>query len=81
MKNQTYSEVLEDCLIKLGEAMKAFIDAVRENWGELVEFVEQITDTYLILGDKPSWNTPKKLMRKSQVFNKKPLMARARSNC
>lgn len=81
MNNETYSEVLVDRLIKIGEAFQAFVNAVHNIWRESVEFIEQIHEAYLILDEKSIWNTPKKLLMKSQVLNRKPLLARARSTC
>jgi hypothetical protein len=80
MKNQTYSEALMDCIIKLGEALEVLGEAIKEQFGHIKEFIEQ-HEGLEYLNDKPVWNTPKKLVLKSQVFNKKPMMARARSCC
>ncbi|SDM17657.1 hypothetical protein [Bacillus sp. OK048] len=63
------------------KALFVFVDSCRESWGALVKCVEEINEYYLILDDKPDWNTPKKIVLKSQVLIRKPYMARARSTC
>lgn len=80
MNNQTYSEVLTDSLIKLGEAMQVFANAIKEQFDHIKEFIEEHKDL-LFFEDKPSWDVPKNLLRKSQVLNRKPVMIRARSYC
>lgn len=82
MNNATYSEVLTDCLIKLGEALQVFSDALKEWWEDIKEFVNQYKDDdYIYLDDKPNWIVPKNIVMKSQVNYRRPALFRARSTC
>jgi hypothetical protein len=54
-------------------------------WDDLKEFAKRISEDIksysLFIEDKPSWDTPKKIIMKSQVHFNKPFLVRARSNC
>jgi hypothetical protein len=54
-------------------------------WDDLKEFAKRVSEDIksysLFIEDKPSWDTPKKIILKSQVHFNKPLLIRARSNC
>jgi hypothetical protein len=66
------------------KAIVNFANAAKTLWEELKELaktIHEIFNDHLILDDKPKWNTPKKIVMKSQVINRKPLMTRARNCC
>lgn len=82
MNFQTHTEILADCFIKLGEAIRTLSEALSGCWDELKEIISRIdSHDHITLNDNPSWHTPMKLILKSQVVNRKPLLARARSSC
>lgn len=61
-------------------ALIALANAFNENFESIKECFEQY-DEQLLIDNKPDWHPPLKIVRPSQVTNRKPVMARARSNC
>jgi hypothetical protein len=65
-------------------ALINLFDTVNNLWTKLKDLFETISKNINYLSyqtDKPDWNTPKKIVMKSQVITRKPLMVRARSCC
>lgn len=72
-----FDEVKEMIAIACGEK----VDEVLELWERLKESLKYI-DLYEDINlTKYNWNVPIKIVRKSQVLNRKPIMSVARSNC
>jgi hypothetical protein len=89
------SEEYEELFQQHANAMRITLDEFKrliQHWAivfsesfnsfrELVDpYIEEINES-VYLDDKPEWLAPKKILMKSQVMNRKPLIARARSNC
>jgi hypothetical protein len=75
-----YADEIARCMQRLREAFHALAELVMGHWGAIKQTIEQFEEP-VYLDDRPVWNTPKRVVKKSQVLNRKPLLIRARTYC
>lgn len=82
--NKDVSNVSHESLISLAKAFRE----VAEIASEIMQgFKEAVTNIYKLFSSKKEdevkqeWILPLKMIKMDQVMNRKPMMARARSNC
>jgi hypothetical protein len=82
------AEIAATTVYQYDELKRAFENAcfqlldISEGLKEIAKNVFEVIKNYsLLIEDKPSLDTPKKIMLKSQVHFNRPFLARARSNC
>lgn len=74
-------EKLSQAFYELYKSMQPIVERLQECWNDIVRTFEELEVPEVNKVNKPLWNTPRKIFLKGQVFNRKPLLARARSNC